>query len=435
MSGLEIFLILFYTLAFCLIILKTKLFESEFISKPFLVGMFIFKILVAYLYAYIHFENGWNDTFAMFVEGKTIARLFFEDPELYFQFVFGDVERPFTAEIADKIGVDTLKRYGRPRTKFLVQLNALFIPLCYGYYSALCIFYVFLSLIGVFHIYQFIAKRFGKNDLLKLFLFFSPSVLFWLSGLHKDGITLFGLGIILFSFDKVFEKKFHYVIAIISAFIFTCFARDYALFIFIPPLIGFLISRLLKTNKLLPYPIIYGLAILLFFGGKFIHPNLNFPKKFVGYQKGFVRLNGGSNFDMLELEPTVESFAESVPIAFFNTVLKPIFPATNTFWTTLASIENFIYVVASLIILLFMKNVKRYSTLQKSIIISFLLFGLSYFLMLGLIVDNLGAMVRYKSVPLVFFGSAMILLLDANRFERFFKIKNRFLSKRIGEIK
>jgi len=437
MNGLEIFLIFFYTVSFCFVISKTTLFDSPYVSKRFLIFIFIVKILVAYLYAYIHFENGWRDTFAMFVEGKLIARLFFEDPDLYFRFVFGEVERPFTSEIADKIGVDTLRRYGRPRTRFLVQMNALFIPFCYGYYSVLCIIYVFLSLLGVFNIYNFVAKRFGKNDLLKLFLFFSPSILFWLSGLHKDGITLFGLSLILFAIDKVFTKKIHYLLVVIFAFVFTFLARDYALFIFIPSLIGYVISRLLKQYKLAPYPIIYGVAILLFFTGKFISPQLNFPQKFVGYQNGFERLSGGSNIEMMELEPTIESFAESVPIALFNTTFKPIFPGTESMnvWSRLAAFENIIYLLATVLILFFMKKINGFNNEQKSILVFFGLFSVSYILTLGLVVDNIGAMVRYKSVPLVFLACVIILLFNPKRMETYLKIKNKFFSKHVEEIK
>lgn len=422
MSSLEVILIFIYLVGFSLVILKTKIFESPYVSKSFLVKVLALKTLFGFLYAYIHFENGWQDTFMLFLNGKHIAQVLFESPELYFKLVTGQIEKPLSPEITAMLNGDEMKKYFQERSSFTVKVNALLIPFTYGYYSVLTVFYEMISLVGLFYIYRVIAPKFSFNSrLLKYFLFFAPSFLFWFSGVHKEALTIFGIGIILYASQEVYRRRWGHILLLLFGLAFTYLARDYALFILVPALFALVASLKMPKRPYLPYIITYGFCSILFFVGRYISPKLNFPELFVGYQKNFMRLKGESNFEMVPLEPTIESFATSVPIALFNSLFKPNFSHTHTFWSTLAAIENVTYVIFTIVFLFFL-NTKRLTTKQKSYITAFLFFGLSYFILLGLIVDNVGAIVRYKSIPLVFFGSALIILFDVSKFERFLKL-------------
>lgn len=426
---MEPILIIFYTLLLSIIILKTNLFQSRFVSKQFTLFVFLLKIIISFLYGYIHWVNGWRDTFSFFGSSKVVAKLWPEHPFMMLRFIFGPVMDPLPQNYQYIFEQSGIAYYGLERSGFIVRVNSFFQLFSGGYYSVHCIFFAFISLIGIFYIYTFFSKYFqSKSLLLKLFIYFTPSIIYWTSGAQKDTLIMFGVGLIMITLSNFLKSKsiFH-GIALFLAFLFTYYARNYVALVLLPALVAFLISEYTKLKPIPSFALIYTLSIIAFFTAKYIHPALDFPAEFVEIQNIFISKGGGSAIAMSELQPNFLSFLKAVPKALSNIILHPNFTISNTPYQILAAIENGIFVLLG-ILCLFAISLKKISAKQQQLILFCLAFSLGYYLLLGFTVSNVGALVRYKSVPMTFLGIAFICLLDLkklpNPIQNFIQIKN-----------
>src|SRR4051812_23130985 len=91
---------------------------------------------------------------------------------------------------------------------FLVRLNALIRPFSFGVYNVHAIIFAFLSFIGTYNLYLFFENKVFSKRVLQFILFGIPSIVFWTSGIHKEAIVIFALGIILYNLDAIIRNKF-----------------------------------------------------------------------------------------------------------------------------------------------------------------------------------------------------------------------------------
>ena len=107
------------------IILKTKLFQSKTVSKPFILGVFYLKVVLAILYGYLSAKNNWGDTHHFFSQSKLIGNLWPEHPFKFFRMVFGPTFRPLPEDYAEIIGTNRIYYYGELRGDLVIRINAL----------------------------------------------------------------------------------------------------------------------------------------------------------------------------------------------------------------------------------------------------------------------------------------------------------------------
>ena len=75
---------------------------------------------------------------------------------------------------------------------------ALIRPFSFGIYNVHAIIFAFISFVGIYNLYLFFETRMYNKINLQFILFGVPSIVFWSSGVHKEAITFFGLGLIQF---------------------------------------------------------------------------------------------------------------------------------------------------------------------------------------------------------------------------------------------
>jgi len=137
---------------------------------------------------------------------------------------------------------------------FLIRLNTLFMFFSFGHYGVHVIFMCFICLTGLTYIYKlfypFLASL-PKYLFAAIFLF--PSVLLWGSGILKEGLVLFGLGISIYYFRKFLLKEGSIVFNLfifILALLLTFEVKAYILLCILPGFIAeYIISRNNKAAK------------------------------------------------------------------------------------------------------------------------------------------------------------------------------------------
>ena len=132
-------------------------------------------------------------------------------------------------------------------SRMVIRFNLLMLPLSRGNIYIHLVMMVFISFIGLYLIYLSFEKIFsGKEVLLLVACFGAPSVMFWSSGIMKEGLLVFFLGILiyhLFHFEKISIKTFS---IIVLAFCGMFFSKFYVALAIVPSLLFILFCFVLK---------------------------------------------------------------------------------------------------------------------------------------------------------------------------------------------
>lgn len=83
---------------------------------------------------------------------------------------------------------------------FMVRMNALMNLVSFNHYFVNVTIYNFLTLTGMLYLFRWLHDYVVREKYILIFvLFLFPSVAFWSSGIHKDGLSIAALGLILFT--------------------------------------------------------------------------------------------------------------------------------------------------------------------------------------------------------------------------------------------
>jgi len=402
---LEFFLVLIYIVFFSYIILKTQVFKSKSLTKNYILAFFLIKVVAGFTYIYIH-KNilVGGDIFAFFNDGKIVFSALKENPLTYLQLVFGPSDLrnvpthllPYT---------DSMGYWFDQGNYVMVRINALFHLFSFGYFSVHVVFISFLSLIGIYNIYRFFEPCFNGDKLfLVIFLFFTPSIVFWYSGMHKEAVVILALGFILNSYQHLISEEFkpRWIAAIILGTVLLTLVRFYVFAIFFPGLLALFLSyRLKKIPSLYLFTSIYILFMLAGIMLHFYNPNFSPFQEMMVRQQYFFNSPGNSSYTIPMLDGSVLNTLVNIPQALLNSLIHPV-PKdclTSSFLCFMAMIESYM-ILAVLIYAIF--KIKWNRLMTNEIILYCLFSSISLLIIMGLVVNNAGALVRYKSVILPF---------------------------------
>ena len=385
----QIGLILFYGFFLGLFILKSNFFKTIGVTRRFLLIIFLIKAFFAIFYGYL-FRNkiieGF-DTFEYFDASFIMLR---NNPLALVQPTFG----------------------------FMTRINAFFQLFSFGYYNVHALFISFVSFIGVFHIFQFFKNEINERiNAIKMIVFLTPSFLFWPSGLHKEAVVTCAIGLILWAVQKLeFEKpKLSYFIVLLCSIVSLTMVRYYVVVLFFPAIVSYLLSK--KLKPIFAFFSVYFISFATIFTLQIIFPNINFFNDLIVRQNYFITLKGNTSFPMDPLGPTWTDLIQNLPWAFINPFIRPLPFECREILCIFSSIEAWIMLVFLLIFILFM-DVKK--VIDTRVVLFCLFFGTSVMVIIGLLVNNSGAIVRYRSFVLpflligFFFGAKKPVFLSKN---------------------
>lgn len=148
----------------------------------------------------------------------------------------------------------------------VVRIHAIFRLFSFGSYAVHALFLLLLSFIGQFAFYKTFKPYFkSKEWLFILIIFLTPSVLFWSSGLLKEPIAIFILGVFMYSFFKLFVHttySFKHIILFIVSVVLFLLLKPYILILLILPLLVFLVINKYQPKKVALYYVI-SIAVMI----------------------------------------------------------------------------------------------------------------------------------------------------------------------------
>ncbi|MBC8109901.1 MAG: hypothetical protein H7Y04_02455 [Verrucomicrobia bacterium] len=360
-------------------------------------------IIMGLIYKY-YYANPQADTFTYFESTLKLIDLFENQKDVFFQvFLYDNLSQ--AGFFADK------------RSLLFIKILFPLVLVCNQNYWLSGIYLSFFSFYGMWRLANVFTLKFPKQKqgAILAFLYF-PSVVFWSSGILKEGLVM---ALLCLSLSFLFENHFFRrsftslkgmsKIAFISVSIYVILViKYYYLAVLLPVLIGyfftdFLIEYIQKQKLSFSFQVIifFFITFLVLIGSTFLNPNLyfsNFLQALVANHNKMLQYSPKSlAIQFSDLEPEVFSLLKNLPLALVSGLFRPFFWECRTVFQWVMGIENFFLLIWTIQAIL-NKKFNQISLLGLA--------GLTYILLLAMLLafssPNLGTLARYKVVFLPF---------------------------------
>ncbi|MBS1647957.1 MAG: hypothetical protein JST67_11510 [Bacteroidetes bacterium] len=183
----------------------------------------------------------------------------------------------------------------------IIRFNALVMLFSFQNFYVHTVFMCFLCFLGLTALFKTFAPYFiHKEVLLFLTLFFVPSVVFWSSGVLKEGILFFSLGFLFYACFHLFFTKgnrwLHLFTLVLSSWL-LLINKNYLLLSAAPALLCFFLTTKFHLKKtMLFYGLFYTLSFLFIFFLSTIISEKNILENFSIKQRDFINVAKGGVF-------------------------------------------------------------------------------------------------------------------------------------------
>lgn len=388
-------------------------------------------ILLVYIYLDYYSDRGSADMFKYYDDGRAIWESTRGNNKDFVKIISGIYNQDEYALLKDKYLLNT-NHWDRAdfvpfryENRLIIRINAALMPLTGGNFGLHLLFFIFIAFIGQYFLFKSIATFIPKKiSFLIIFLF--PSLLLWTSGILKEAIIIFIIGLWFYGLKMLIDKK--YVLSVILLLISTLIAATVKVYIIIGlylSILPLIIYKIIKKYKvwqvylcvffiyILSIPLLkylFGLDLLTLIVNKLeLTTNLAISE------------NAGSMINPLKLDPTLFSFIINAPLAIINTFFRPFINDINSLIIIPSFIENLILILLTIIAIIFRK--KEITQKEQNILLFFLSFVIIETLLIGYTTPILGATVRYRIFPMLFFLLSLIIVNDFEKIKYKLKIK------------
>jgi len=409
---LEYLLFVAYLVLFAWLVTKVKFFTRSGLSHPQLVILFLLKVMAGIFYGWIGLYYGglaqMQDTWGFHASGVQEYHLLYQNPHEYFTNLFRDPYEKGISGFFDSRDSYWNDLKGNVFIKILSVLNIF----SFGHYYVNVILYSFITLFGPLAIYRVMIDVFpGKKLAILMATFLVPSFLYWTSGLHKEGFIFTGIGLVVYSiYFGTKEKKigFARIVSLFTGLLLLLVLRNFLIAIIIPAILAWLLSYRWPKYGLAIFTSVYFLFGVLFFTARYVNPRFDFPQAVVNKQQEFIKLQGGSTIPIKQLHSNAISFLKNTPQAINLSTIRP-YPGDVRHILSLAAAIEIDSLLLIFLLFLFWRSNGPHS---KNLIYFCLFFSFSLLLAIGFSVNNLGAIVRYRSIIIPLLIVPMVAQID-----------------------
>ncbi|MCB9187060.1 MAG: hypothetical protein H6601_10000 [Flavobacteriales bacterium] len=272
---------------FIFLIPRMSFFRIGTIPVRWFQGVFVLKVLSGFLlyliYTYYYTDRSTADIWKYYDDGMVMFSALREHPADYLKMLFGIANDgpEFTAYY------DRMNHWYRPYgtsiandTHTIIRFNAFMHLFSLGHYNVHSVVVNFLGLVGLTGILHFLKQMAPSKE--KWFfaaVFLMPGMMFWASGVLKEPILLFGLGLFLYGLMKWMNEGFSIAraaVVVLSLALLTT-VKSYALAAIGLGIIAWMFSRKWPNQK--PVWFFLGVFAVGFIGLMLIHQTV--PEKSV----------------------------------------------------------------------------------------------------------------------------------------------------------
>jgi hypothetical protein len=424
---LEYLLFICYLVLFSWLVTKTTFFSKTGLSKPQLVIIFLLKVIAGIFYGWMgHFYGGFAqmiDTWNFHHNSLLEYQILLNDPREYVTNIFRD---PYAKEGVESFFGSKDSYWNDLKSNVFIKLLSVFDIFSFGHYYVNVIFYAFISLFGPMAIYRIMTDVFPNQKITVLLAtFFVPSFFYWTSGIHKEGLIFLGIALLIYHiYFGTKESRFRLKrwLGIALGLLILLLLRNFVLVLILPAIIAWLFANRWPKRGLACFAVIYLICSIAFFTLRYLDPRFDFPQAVVSKQQAFIKAVGNSSIPIKELEPSVVSFVKNIPQAITLSAVRPYPSDVHHLLALAATIETELILLLFLLFLFF-RN--RNGTNSKNTLYLCTFFSISLLLAIGFSVNNLGAIVRYRSIIIPLVVIIMAAQTDWKAITDFWVLKNK----------
>ncbi|PWT98837.1 MAG: hypothetical protein C5B52_11615 [Bacteroidetes bacterium] len=388
--------------AFWIVVFSYLLFRIATIKNEdgrWLVAAFIAKILAGIAYGYL-FQKLYpqNDTWIYFSESVNETQTLLHNPNTYFNSLFYGTHQDHIPDFFSSSDNSYWKYLGTyVLIKWLSVINLLSGS---NYYVDVIFFNLFITL-ALFGLYLTAKKTLVFNNRwVFLIIFFFPGLLFWGSGIHKDGLVVMLCASIIVSGFKISKgnenSALKWWVLGIAGFVLLFFVRNVFAILLAPAIIAWLFSVKFRRLTFGIFSITYLICLVLFFSSALLPDTFNLPLKMAERQHTFIILPANSRLEIRELEPGLKSYLSVLPQAINHSFLRPYPNELKGGLYYLSFLVLLLFYAIIIYVLLFFRK-ELINILRNPFSIFLLSFAICSYLLIGYTVPITGAIVRYKA--------------------------------------
>jgi hypothetical protein len=420
---------LLFAAFFIWVIYRWNFFEVPEFPRWYFAAVYLLKFLAGITLGilFIKYFNG-GDTYTYFENACRLHELALSNPTAFLKVMAGSNAaelQPFY----NSLGLWKSYELFDFDAQTIIRINALIRFVSFGIYEVHVLFFSFFSLLGTMAFYRMMRRAAWHNHrLLFTGLFLFPSLMFWSSGILKEGILILAMGIffmnvyLLLRFGNSFRSS--YMFMLIAMFL-MLMVKTYVLILLIPGVAAWIWAE--KTGRrhtLIKFAITHAVYFLLLFHLHYLIPEINMVK--ILYDKQYHSIvfadymQSRSIIHPPVIEPSVSSILMRMPAAWWSTFTQPLIVNAHTPFAWLSAAENLLLIACMIIAVVFSRKVPQHAVPLAMLSVFFVFM---FYVLVGFTATTAGSLVRFKipAYPFLFF--LLTLMFDKNKLFRFSKRK------------
>jgi hypothetical protein len=413
-----------YLVLFCWLITLIQFFKNSGLGSRLLVALFLIRVAMSLVTCYFNlYYFPTSDSLTFHNGGIDEYTLLMKNPREYFFNFFEDSHHNGYSGF-----LDVTKSYWNDAKGNLIYKTFAILDIFSGKnFFVNTLFFNFFVFFGPVALYKVFIKIFPTDFYKVIFcIFLLPSALFFSSMIHRDGFTLLALSMVIYHFYFLLNgTRFSWkrIPAIILFMLVILILRSYVLIVLLPALLAWFLARNKPKYRFLIFSGVYLAGFILFFCSGYLSPKTNLPRYVCERQQAFIEVAklGESTIDINPLHPNFKSFFLNAPQALNHALMRPYPTEIKSFVYVPFAIENLAFAV---LLLLFIFFRKKFSA-DDSLVYFCFFFTATIFLITGYTVPIIGAIVRYRSIYLIFLLLPIVCYTDWKKIGKKLHILNK----------
>ena len=419
-------LFIFYLVLFCWLITRIKFFKQSGLNKRILILLFLIRVIASLITCYINlYYFPVSDSLIFHNGGIVEYNLLFQNTREYFSNIFQDNHPNGYTRFLDSSD----SYWNDIKSNVLYKMLSVFDIFSRKNFFINTLFYNFLVFFGAVALYKVFIKIF-PTSFYKIIacIFLLPSALFFSSMIHRDGLILLSLSMVIYHlYFMMNEHHFSWkrMLIVLAILVIIFLLRIFVFITLMPAILAWVTAQRNKRYAFISFLGVYIIGAVLFFSSGYISPKTDLPQYVSNKQTAFIEISklGASAININPLHPNFRSFFNNAPQALNHAFLRPYITEVKSFVYLPFALENLLFEILLLLFILFKKKVLSIDPL----IYFCFFFTFTIFLITGYTVPIIGAIVRYRSIYFIFLLLPIICYTDWSRIKNFvlkFKIFN-----------